>query len=190
MEIAWKKILKTFFRRTLASVSLASGESVLGLESSTPPLIATKLVWRFSAIACASKKWSTGTRLVTRSSLERVVRISYLGLVKSDTGLPTTRHDCNISSKGAFLPSAMTQRWAPQTRYKLGRNTGSIIKDLIGTKLISSNQSNVLLLSYLYKSYLQKIFILQNKAVKKVTLTKWNFSAKPLYTILKVLQLN
>ena len=41
-----------------------------------------------------------------------------------------------------------------------------------------------------YKSYLHKISILQNKAVKIVTQTKWNFSANPSYTILKVLTLN
>ena len=43
-------------------------------------------------------------RAVTRSSLEREVRGSNLGPVKSDTVLPTARHRCNISSKGAVLP--------------------------------------------------------------------------------------
>ena len=41
-----------------------------------------------------------------------------------------------------------------------------------------------------YKSYLHKISILQNKAVKIVTPTKWNSSANPSYTNLKVLKLN
>ena len=43
-------------------------------------------------------------RAVTRSTLEREVRGSNLGPVKSDTVLPTARHRCNISSKGAVLP--------------------------------------------------------------------------------------
>ena len=55
-------------------------------------------------------------RAVTRSSLEREVRGSNLGLVKSNTVLPT---------------GAMTRRWAPQTGYTLRRNTASIMKDLI-----------------------------------------------------------
>ena len=41
-----------------------------------------------------------------------------------------------------------------------------------------------------FKSYLRKIPILQNKAVKIVTQTKWNSSANPSYTNLKVLKLN
>ena len=36
--------------------------------------------------------------------LEREVRGSNLGPVKSDTVLPTVRHRCDISSKGAMLP--------------------------------------------------------------------------------------
>ena len=53
-------------------------------------------------------------RAVTRSSLEREVRGSNLGLVKSNTVLPT----------GAM-------KRIPQTRYTLRRNTASIMKDLI-----------------------------------------------------------
>ena len=49
-------------------------------------------------------------------SLEREVRGSNLGLVKSNTVLPT---------------GATTRIWAPQTRYTLRRNTASIMKDLI-----------------------------------------------------------
>ena len=41
-----------------------------------------------------------------------------------------------------------------------------------------------------YKSYLHKISILQNKAVKIVTQTKWNSSANSSYINLKVLKLN
>ena len=41
-----------------------------------------------------------------------------------------------------------------------------------------------------YKSYLRKISILQNNAVKIVTQTKWNFSANSSCTNLKVLKLN
>ena len=40
----------------------------------------------------------------TRSSLERQVRGSNLGPVKSDTVLPTVRHRNDIFSKGAVLP--------------------------------------------------------------------------------------
>ena len=95
-------------------------------------------------------------RAVTRSSLEREVRGSNLGPVKSDAVLSAARHRCNISSKGAVLPGrndaemgpanslhasataatflrkelccpgAMTRRWAPQTRYTLRRTTASI----------------------------------------------------------------
>ena len=43
-------------------------------------------------------------RAVTRSSLERQVWGSNLGPVKSNTVLPTARHRCDISSKGAVLP--------------------------------------------------------------------------------------
>ena len=43
-------------------------------------------------------------RALTRSSLERKVRSSNLGLVKSNTVLPTASHRCDISSKGAVLP--------------------------------------------------------------------------------------
>ena len=42
-------------------------------------------------------------RAVTRSSLEREVRGSNLGPVKSDTMLPMARHCCDISLKGAVL---------------------------------------------------------------------------------------
>ena len=42
-------------------------------------------------------------RAVTRSSLEREVWDSNFGPVKSDTVLPTARHCCDISSKGAVL---------------------------------------------------------------------------------------
>ena len=41
---------------------------------------------------------------VTRSSLEREVRGSNLGPIKSDTVLPTAHHRCDISSKDAGLP--------------------------------------------------------------------------------------
>ena len=43
-------------------------------------------------------------RAVTHSSMEWEVRGSNLGPVKSDTELPTARHLCDISSKGAVLP--------------------------------------------------------------------------------------
>ena len=49
-------------------------------------------------------KTKTAGRALTRSYLEREVRSSNLGLVKSNTVLPTARHRCGISSKGAVLP--------------------------------------------------------------------------------------
>ena len=50
---------------------------------------------------------------VTRSSLEREVRGSNLGPVKSYTVLPTARHRCNISSKGAVLPGRNDAEMVP-----------------------------------------------------------------------------
>ena len=49
------------------------------------------------------KKNNTKTvgRALTRYSLEWQVRSLNLGPVKSNTVLPTTRHRCDISSKGA-----------------------------------------------------------------------------------------
>ena len=49
----------------------------------------------------------------TRSSLEREVRGSNLGPVKSDTVLPTARHRCDISSKGAVLPGRNDAEMGP-----------------------------------------------------------------------------
>ena len=42
----------------------------------------------------------------------------------------------------------------------------------------------------IYKSYLHKISILRDKAVRIVTQRKWNSRANPLFTYLKVLKLN
>ena len=50
---------------------------------------------------------------------------------KIDTVLPTVRHRCDISSKGAVLTGAMTRRWALKTRYTLQRNTERTMKGLI-----------------------------------------------------------
>ena len=52
-------------------------------------------------------------RAVTRSSLEREVRGSNLGPVKSDTVLPTAHHRCDISSKGAVLPGRNDEEMGP-----------------------------------------------------------------------------
>ena len=52
-------------------------------------------------------------RAVTRSSLEREVRGSSLGPVKLDTVLPTARHRCDISSKGAVLPGRNDAEMGP-----------------------------------------------------------------------------
>ena len=50
------------------------------------------------------EKKKTVGRALTRSSLEREVRSSNLGPVKSNTVLPTARHRYDISSEGAMLP--------------------------------------------------------------------------------------
>ena len=61
-------------------------------------------------------------RAVTRSTLGWKVKGSNLGPVKPNTVLPTARHRCDISSKGAVLPAgAITRRWAASTRYTLRR---------------------------------------------------------------------
>ena len=52
-------------------------------------------------------------RAVTRSFLDREVGGSNLGPVKSDTVLPTVRHRCNISSKGAVLPERNDAEMGP-----------------------------------------------------------------------------
>ena len=52
-------------------------------------------------------------RTVTRSSLEREVRGSNLGPVKSDAVLPTARHRCDISSNGAVLPGRNDAEMGP-----------------------------------------------------------------------------
>ena len=65
-----------------------------------------------------------------RLSLERGVRGLNLGLVKLGTVLPTARHCCYISSKGAVLPKHNVRKWALPTRYMLLRITASIIKEV------------------------------------------------------------
>ena len=52
-------------------------------------------------------------RAVTHWSLEREVWGSNLGPVKSDTVLPTARHRCDISSKGAVLPGRNDAEMGP-----------------------------------------------------------------------------
>ena len=47
------------------------------------------------------------------SSLERLGRGSNLRPVKSDTVLPTARHHCDISSKGAVLPGRNDAEMGP-----------------------------------------------------------------------------
>ena len=73
-------------------------------------------------------------RAVTRSSLEREVRGTTLGHVKSDAVLPTACHRSKIVSKAVLPPcchGAMTRRWARQTCYTLWRNTTSRMKNLV-----------------------------------------------------------
>ena len=52
-------------------------------------------------------------RAVTCSSLEWEVRSSNLEPAKSDTVLPTARHCCNISLKGAVLPRRNDMEMGP-----------------------------------------------------------------------------
>ena len=52
-------------------------------------------------------------RAVMRSFLEREVWGSNLGPVKLDTVLPTARHRCDISSKGAVLPGRNDAEMGP-----------------------------------------------------------------------------
>ena len=67
-----------------------------------------------------------------RLSPKREVWGSHFGPIKLDAVLPTARYSCDISSRGAVLPTGtMIRRWAPQTRYTLRRNTASIKTDLI-----------------------------------------------------------
>ena len=70
-------------------------------------------------------------RAITRSSLEREVRGSNLGQVKSDTLSPTARHRCDISLKRAVLLGRDDAEIDPPTRYTLWRITASIMKGLI-----------------------------------------------------------
>ena len=68
-------------------------------------------------------------RAVMRLFLEREVRGSNHGPVKSYTVLPTARHRCDISSKEAVLPGCNDVRWAPPTRYMLRHDTASTMND-------------------------------------------------------------
>ena len=52
-------------------------------------------------------------RAVTRSSLKREVCGSNFEPAKSDTVLPTARHRCDISSKGAVLPGRNDAEMGP-----------------------------------------------------------------------------
>ena len=78
---------------------------------------------RIKPVTSKSRSNSYQSPGVTRLSLERWG--SNIGPVKSNTVLPTDRHHSDISWKGTVLPGAMTQRWAPQTRYLLRLNTAS-----------------------------------------------------------------
>ena len=64
---------------------------------------------------------------MTRSTLKR--EVWGLGLVKSDAVLPSARHRCNISSKGAVLPGRNDAEMDPVN--SLHDSTASIMKDLI-----------------------------------------------------------
>ena len=72
----------------------------------------------------------------TRSSLEREVWGSNLGPVKSDTVLPTARHRCDISSKGAVLPGRNDAEMGPANSLHALAYSASTMKDLIWDILI------------------------------------------------------
>ena len=96
-------------------------------------------VGRISPLLSWLWKKQTVGRELTLSSLEQEVWGSNLGLVKSDTVLPTARHCYDISWKGAaLLAGERMRRCAPLTRYTLRRNATSIIEDLIWKKVIES----------------------------------------------------
>ena len=69
-----------------------------------------------------------GGRALTNSSLEREVRGSNLGPVKSDAVLPTARYHCEISSKGAVLPRCNDVEMGPANSLHA---SASVMKDLI-----------------------------------------------------------
>ena len=72
------------------------------------------MIWLFKSIANENEmRYRPVGRAVTRSSLEREVWGSNLGPVKSDTVLPTARHRCDISSKGAVLPGRNDAEMGP-----------------------------------------------------------------------------
>ena len=68
-------------------------------------------------------------RVVNRSYLEREVGRLNLETVKSDTVLPTARHRCDVSSKGAVLRGRNDAEMGPANSFTLRRNTASIMKD-------------------------------------------------------------
>ena len=84
----------------------------------------------------ANDNWPVG-RAVTRSSLEREVCDSYLRPVKSNSVLPTARHRCDISSKGAELPRRNDAEMGPAISYMLWHNTASITKDVIEERKVN-----------------------------------------------------
>ena len=70
-------------------------------------------------------------------SLEREVRASNLGPVKSDTVLPTARYCSDISSRGAVLPRRNDAEFGPANSLQ----ASSIMKDLIWIKLSTNIHS-------------------------------------------------
>ena len=67
-----------------------------------------------------------------------------LGAVDSNI-VPTARHYCDISSKGAVLPAgAMMRKWAPPTRYTLRLSTVNVMNKRLDFNLKSQNQIFIL----------------------------------------------
>ena len=75
----------------------------------------TSLVWKlFEIFILFELNHRPVGRAVARSPLEREVWGSNLGPVKLNKVLPTTRHRCNISSKGAVLPGRNDAEMGPK----------------------------------------------------------------------------
>ena len=119
-----KPLIDRFFRH-LALLSKTQRYAATGTKYMVCIAVSghVNATWRFNNCPAG--------RAVTRSSLEREVRGSNFGPVKSDTVLPTARHRCDISCFKLCYPGAMTRKWASQTRCTLRRNAAIIKKHLI-----------------------------------------------------------
>ena len=117
---------------------------------------------------------------VMESSLKRKVWVwgLNLGLVKSNTGLPTVLHRCDIFSKGVRLPAgAMTRRWVSLTCYSYASAQYSEFKE----NLIWSSSILPICTSTNFKDCHPLTVTLQVKLKLAISLarrwTPWNSSA-------------